>query len=575
MDRGVRKASDRISEIMYKVLLRELGYSEDFDLAELEMTLESEGELERFNDLYQRKYRKPWNKGKKAVVNALVEAGNILHEIWPEKYSTDDSFIQAIGEKGRADIDANKLAELTFELAERRKPGQGIIYIIDEVGQYVARSTDKMLDLQAVVQALGRESKNRVRAGKAAVPAWLIVTSQEKLNEVVDALDQNRIELARLQDRFPIPIDLKQSDIQEITAKRILLKKDTAKAVLKKLFEDYEGRLKTYCKLERTHRGGMLNEEDFINLYPYLPYQIELSIDIVAGLRLKRGAERHIGGSNRTIIKQAQEMLIHPETNLAERPIGELVTLDKIYELLSKGSLLPTETTREIEEIPKRLLNDEMALKVAKAIALLEVVRDLPRTVHNIAVVLHPSVMADSIEKEVGEALKRLEEAQFVRETEDGHKLLTVQEKNWEAERAGKSPKQREINEILIDFYKKIFSEPSLRTYRYKNLRTFRLGMEFNGKKIEEGDILVAFHAADDENDFNSMKEDLRKQSRMADKENIIFWISLMTDDVYQFIREYFRSRVMIQEYGRLQGNSRLRGKKLPVWKMNVSVSGD
>ena len=56
-----------------------------------------------------------------------------------------------------------------------------------------------MLDLQAVVQAFGREGKNRVtHRQQATAPCWIVVTSQEKLNEVVDALDSRKIELARL-----------------------------------------------------------------------------------------------------------------------------------------------------------------------------------------------------------------------------------------------------------------------------------------------------------------------------------------------------------------------------------------
>ncbi|GAH13760.1 unnamed protein product, partial [marine sediment metagenome] len=48
MDRGVRTASERITEIMYKALLRELDYAEDFDLADLEITLEDDGRLDEF-----------------------------------------------------------------------------------------------------------------------------------------------------------------------------------------------------------------------------------------------------------------------------------------------------------------------------------------------------------------------------------------------------------------------------------------------------------------------------------------------------------------------------------------------
>jgi hypothetical protein len=43
-----RKVTQRIAELMYTVLLRELGYAEDFDVAELEIELEAEGKLPEF-----------------------------------------------------------------------------------------------------------------------------------------------------------------------------------------------------------------------------------------------------------------------------------------------------------------------------------------------------------------------------------------------------------------------------------------------------------------------------------------------------------------------------------------------
>ncbi|MFP3869817.1 MAG: BREX system P-loop protein BrxC, partial [Syntrophobacteria bacterium] len=394
MDRGIRTASERITEVMYKALLRDLGYAEDFDLAELEITLEGDGRLDDFLEKFKEVHKKDWGVRRKLGL-AINEASAALHALDPANYPHTDSYAQSVG-SGRADVSANKLAEMAFELAQRRMSGKAIVFIIDEVGQYVSRSVDKMLDLQAVVQAFGKEGKNRVEQKKAISPFWIVVTSQEKLNEIVDALDSKKIELARLQERFRIPIDLKQSDISEVTGKRILDKNDNGKALLEALYDGNEGRLKMFCSLERTSRETSINKSDFVNLYPYLPYQIDLCIDIVAGLRLKRGAHRHIGGSNRTIIKQAQEVMINPRTMLADAPIGSLVTLDKVYELLYLGNLLPTETTREVDDVPKHLPGDEMPLKVAKAVALLETVKDLPRTVHNIAVVLHPSVEADS-----------------------------------------------------------------------------------------------------------------------------------------------------------------------------------
>ena len=79
-------------------------------------------------------------------------------------------------------------------------------------------------------------------------------------------------------------------------------------------------------------------EGDFVQFYPYPPHYIDLCIGIMSGIRLQPGAPRHYGGSNRTIIKQAYEMLVSDRTAMASKPIGTLVTLDKVYELV-EGNL--------------------------------------------------------------------------------------------------------------------------------------------------------------------------------------------------------------------------------------------
>ena len=44
--------------------------------------------------------------------------------------------------------------------------------------------------------------KAYVKEHKIIAPCWIVVTSQEKLDEVVAAIDSKRVELAKLQDRF-------------------------------------------------------------------------------------------------------------------------------------------------------------------------------------------------------------------------------------------------------------------------------------------------------------------------------------------------------------------------------------
>src|SRR5262249_53205625 len=78
------------------------------------------------------------------------------------------------------------------------------------------------LGTQAVVQNLGRLGRGKL---------WLVVTSQEKLSELVGGLDDKRVELARLMDRFPLQVHLEPADISEVTSKRVLSKKGSVRDV--------------------------------------------------------------------------------------------------------------------------------------------------------------------------------------------------------------------------------------------------------------------------------------------------------------------------------------------------------
>lgn len=279
---------------MYALLLQSLGYAKDLDLSELEIGLEEQGKLEEFEAEYHRLFNKHWSKEKGKVAFALSEASRVLHSLDSATYPSADSWVKAV--KNKADISPGKLAERAGELMRRRKPGETLMFVVDEVGQFVARDVQKMLDLQAVVQSLGVRGRGK---------HWVVVTSQETLRDIVSGLDGMRTELARLQDRFPLQVHLEPSDISEVTSRRVLRKNAAAEANLGALFDEHRGRLTELTRLSAEIRLPDLSRDAFVELYPLLPYQIDLIIQIVSGLRTQGGVSKHVGGANRTIIKLA------------------------------------------------------------------------------------------------------------------------------------------------------------------------------------------------------------------------------------------------------------------------------
>jgi hypothetical protein len=549
MERG---QTEGIVDVMYRALLKSLDYATDFDLAALEISLERDDRLKNFEQRVQAAFGEPWSKRRKGP-RGINEASRILHEVDATTYPAADSWAKSLA---REPISPNLLAERAFDLVTRRRPGHAPMFVVDEVGQFVSQHRDRILELQGVVQAFGVEGRRRVKTLQAPGLCWVIVTSQEKLNEVVDALESKRMDLAKLQDRFSIKIDLKQSDIAEVAGRRVLEKTAAGQKVLEELYTRNEGRLTALCGLERTGRSTAISKGDFVALYPYLPYQIDLSIDIVSGLRLRRGTLRHIGGSNRTIIKQAQQMLIHPRTNLGEAPVGTLVTLDRVYELLYAGNLLPSETSGEIDRVAKNLSKDEVAQKAAKAVALLEVVKDLPRTPRNIAAVLHSDAEHETLQPAVEHALDTLERSHVVRQTEEGYKLLTSEERNWEEQRREREPKPRDRQEIRKQSLREIFGEPQFRTYRFKNLRQFPIALSVNGETVIDGQI--PFHILTAEDRADAEEQVRRARTLSNEQKNAIFWVVTLPEEIHRLVTEVHRSTEMITEHERLAAQNRL-----------------
>jgi len=541
-----------ISHYMYRSLLRALDYAEDFDIAELEQSLEADGRLDEFVRRFEARYG-DWRKRRK-MAQKMNEASAILHDLDPRTYPNADSWARGLAGK-QIEATPALLVERTFELAARRRPGQTIMFVVDEVGAYVARSAERIEDLRKVVEEFGKTSKNRVKARQAAGPVWVLVTSQEKLDEVVAAIDSKRVELAKLQDRFPLRVDLAPADIREVATKRVLGKNPAGERTLQSLYQRVEGQLNHNLHLEWPAGRTTVSESDFVEFYPYPPHFVDLSISIMSGVRLQPGAPRHLGGSNRTIIKQAYEMLVSDRTNLARADVGRLVTMDLVFELVEGN--LSTEKQKDISDIAAQFGPGAWETRVAKALSLLEFVRSFPRTEENLAGVLVDSVDAPAPLPQVREALERLRLAKFVRRTEEGYKLQTDSEKSWETQRRSHDPKPKEKQESLREVVAELFGEPALRNYSYKGLRTLRVGLTLDGTPIEDGQIPLHLVTAD-LHELATVKDDIQTRSRQHDQRDRAFWVAGLTPEIGNLLEELCRSRHMVNRYELLRGQGKI-----------------
>ncbi|RBP18153.1 hypothetical protein DFR50_10197 [Roseiarcus fermentans] len=532
-DRGIRSGNQMLSQIMYRLFLASLGYSDDLDLSELEINLEQQGELETFKEVYRKETQREWDVGKNRTMFALNEASRTLHTMRPETFPLADSWVKA--NVNRADISPGKLADRIVQLMQRRKPGKSLMFVVDEVGQFVARDVQKMLDLQAVVQQLGVKGRGK---------HWIVVTSQEKLNELVSGLDDRNIELARLMDRFPLQVHLEPSDISEVTSRRVLSKNAGAEQSLGALFEANRGRLVQSTRIQSDIRLPEIDRQSFVDLYPLLPYQIELIIQIVSGLRTQSGGSRHVGGANRTIIKLAQQLLINPQTQLAAKEVGALVRLDHVYDLVDGN--IASDIRAKIASIPSKV-DHPKAQAVAKTVCLLQFVKSVRRSAENVAACLQETVSADSCLAEVKAALAELTKTSLVREADDGYRIPTPAEDDWSQNRFSISAHPADENKLYAEVLSGFWSPTP--TFSLGDTKSFRAGLMFNGKEEVSGDITFNVQFADGPAGAAALSEQLRVRSQTDPKS--IFWVVTLDEDIRSEVREAYRSQQMIERRSR------------------------
>ena len=246
-----------------------------------------------------------------------------------------------------------------------------------------------------------------------------------------------------------------------------------------------------------------------------------------------------MGGANRTIIKLAQQLLINPAVNLADQPIGSVARLDQVYNLVEGN--IGSEVRAKISAISKEL-EHPLAQPVAKVICLLQYVKSVHRTAENIAAALHPGVAGDSQLAAVKDALRHLEAANKVRLGDDGYRIPTPAEDDWERIRNGISPKPGEAHriysEVLASFWQ---PQP---THTLFDTKTFKAGLSIHGREIVDGDMMFHVHLAEVGASFQARATELRARSQQERKS--VFWAVALNDAIDRETVELFRSKEML-----------------------------
>ena len=418
---------DKILSVFEKVFNEKMGLSTIPHVAELERFLIKEGKYEEFKRYFQEECGDSWLEARNdfyfrrdEIVNSYSKALN------KSKEEAENWFDKA---EERYDLSIEKFAERVRDYIKSKGDNHHVVFLVDEIGQYIGDDGGLMLNLQTIVEDLGIEC-----GGKA----WVIVTSQEAIDDVIKVMGNN---FSKIQGRFDTKLSLSSSDIDEVIKKRILAKKDEFKESLELIFDKDESIIKNLLLFNNTaYQKLYMDRTDFAETYPFIPYQFRLLQNVFTDIRKHGYAGKHLSSGERSLIGAFQGTA----KRYSDYEIGTLIpfyafydTIEEFLEHQIKNVINSAEDAVKANEL------QEADVKVLKMLFMLKNIKEIPATVDNLAVLYVSNINDDkiSIKKEITDSLRRLEKQTLIQRNNDEYKFLTDEEQEI----------NREIKQIVID----------------------------------------------------------------------------------------------------------------------------
>jgi hypothetical protein len=471
-----------ISSVLYWTVMQWAGYPKDRKLAYLQLMLERDGKMAEFEKRIAAKAKgKAWSDILNQPLVAQEFAAELACEFYPDVFKTAKAFKDLKVDDVQFE---NERVKEMLELIRRKSGRENIIFILDEVGQYVAARDNLILNLQGLA-----ENIKRLGSGKA----WLIATAQQTLTEDDPRAQMNTGKLFKLKDRFAVPVELEASDIREICYRRLLTKSTTGESKLAGLFDTQGQSLRNHTQLGGTRFfKSDLDKKVFCNLYPFLPQHFDILLALLGRLAKTSG-----GVGLRSAIKVIQDVLADQsglrsgQKLLADQPAGTLATTSVFYDTLRHDIRKSFRHVVEgVERVERIYGADSIHARVAKSVAVLQLLDDFPVNRENIASLLHPKADAPSqlptVKAAVDELL--LEKEAHLSEIDGRLRFMSEAVADMEKQRADIHAGSREMRLVLHDKLKQIFTPaPTVRLLGTRSVTT--------GIKAVSGTLAVSLDA--------------------------------------------------------------------------------
>ena len=416
----LNKDKTAILRVFAKVFYEYRGfYGDDLKVAKLEQYIEKSGKMEAFKAKFEEIHGESWENSRDAF--SFFE-DDVVESLTATLGMSETAARNWFNGTETADLSIEQLVKEIKEYIDSKGKDFRLLFMIDEVGQYIGSDGSLMLNLQTIVEEIGSKCGGRV---------WVMVTSQEAIDSITKISGDD---FSKIQGRFNTRLSLSSSSVDEVIKKRILAKTDSAAnmlalnyskncAVLKNLFTFNDAVLDL---------KGYTSEYDFVETYPFVPYQFRLMQNVLAQIRKHGNSGKHLSGGERSMLSGFQEAA----QAIEDKDENALVPFSLFYNTVH--TFLESAIRRVIDRCQTAADShdgiEQYDVNVLKLLYLIRYVDDIKSNVDNITTLMVDDIRADKIDmrKTIQESLDRLVSQNYVARNGDTYTFLTDDEQDIE-----------------------------------------------------------------------------------------------------------------------------------------------
>lgn len=415
---SINKDKTAVLRVFAKMFYNYLGfYGEDLKVAKLEQFIEKRGKTAEFCRVFEEKNGGPWLASRDAFAFFEDDVVETLREVLGMSEDAARNWFN-----GTETVEMS-IAQLVSEMkayVDSRPEDFRLLFMVDEVGQYVGGGTDLLMNLQSLVEKIGSECDGKI---------WVVCTGQEAIDEIIKAREN---EFSRIQARFKTRLSLTSSSADEVIQKRILKKKPEVEPALERVYEQNDSVLRNLFSFTDAMLDikGYAGPQDFARNFPFVPYQFMIMQKVFAEIRKHGNSGKHLSGGERSMLSGFQEAAqkIQDKDEYALAPF--YLFYDTVHTFLDSSIRRVIERCQRAADSGDGI--EPQDVDVLKLLYLIRYVDDIPANLDNIVILMAGDIRLDKItmRETVRGSLDRLLSQNYIGRTGDAYNFLTDEEQD-------------------------------------------------------------------------------------------------------------------------------------------------